>query len=315
MTWVAAEAAGNPIEGFGYGARVEYDLTDGTTVHGRIVVAGTDKVGEAHGVELDTDRPGDEMHWIGTILVRREGDTPAAPKAPRGPHLSPSMGEALDQLTGTPNGQVRKGGGITVQTARALHRRGLAFLVENHYTNGDWLLVVVEPEVQEVTDEGLLDLPVAEAALLAPLDPKRRYRAQRHAHIVAALGQADVAAGYPTLAQTYLQALEQRVGHVVLWQTGVLSDRQYGRFTDHAGAQWKAAREVPTGTWYAGTGWGEAVLTVEAPEYDAAHAAASDVIAADPVGYRELIHGFGLRRLTVGELVADRRAGKATGRK
>lgn len=316
MTWVAAEAAGSEIEGFGYGARVEYDLTDGTTVHGKITVPGTDKIGSAHGIELDTDVQPCELHWVGTGLVRPEATGAATPAAPRGPQLTPHMHEALSFLRGTLHGKVRKGSGILTGTARALVRRGLAYLDETAFENGDWLLVLVEPQVQEITDDQLADLPLEEAALLEPLSPARRYRALRHAHIVAQhLGDRDRAAGYPQLAQTRVEALEQRVSQVLAWQEGRITDREYGRFTDYAGKQWKAAREVPTNTWYVGTGWGEAVLTVEAPEYEAAHAAAAKLIAADPVGYRELVHGFGTRRLTVGELVADRRAGKATGRK
>lgn len=72
MTWTAAEFAGNELEGFGYGARVEFDLVDGTTVRGSIVVPGTDKVGSAHGIDVDIDPQGSLTRWVGTGLVRPE---------------------------------------------------------------------------------------------------------------------------------------------------------------------------------------------------------------------------------------------------
>jgi len=54
-----------------YGDRVEYDLTNGQTVYGKIAVAGDpDKIGDAHGIELDTDVQPAELHWVGTGLVR-----------------------------------------------------------------------------------------------------------------------------------------------------------------------------------------------------------------------------------------------------
>lgn len=226
--------------------------------------------------------------------------------------LTPAMDRAMDKLTGTERGQLRRGQGVTIQTARALHERGLAYLVERYYENGDWLLVVVEPEVQEVTDAQLTELLPEEAALLAPLDPKRRYRARRHAHIVAtALGDRDRAAGFPQLAQSYLQALAERVRLVTAWQAGELSDAEYGRYLDYAGRQWKSARTQVTNLWNIGTGYGEGVLVVEAVEAEEAVAKATAIIKADPVGYKELVKGFGRRRLTVQEAVDARRAKEA----
>lgn len=301
MTSVAAAPAGNELEGFAYGARVEYDLVDGTTVHGKIVVPGTDKVGSAHGIELDTDTAWDTMHWIGTGFVRPEGTgAPAAPKPPR--PLTPAMARALDQLQGALHGKVRKGNGIAVGTARALHRRGLAYLDETAFENGDWLLTLVEPETQVITDEGLAELPAEEAALLAPLDPRRRYRALRQAHIIARhFGDKDRAAGFPQLAQGRTEALAQRVQIVLAWQEGRLSDREYSRYSDYAGKQWKAARETPTNVWFFGKGHGEPLLVLEAATAEEAEAKADRIIAADPVGYRELTGGYGRRRITVKE--------------
>jgi len=226
--------------------------------------------------------------------------------------LTPTMQAAMDQLTGTLRGKVRKGQGITTQTARALHRRNVAFLIESYYENGDWLLVLVEPEVQEIADDQLPGLPVAEAALLAPLDPRSRYRAQRHAHIVATeLADADRAAGYPNLAQTHLEALGFRVRQVAAWKSGEFTDRHFSQYTDYAGLQWKAARTQVTNLWNIGTGYGEAVLVVEATTSDEAEAKAKALITADPVGYAELTKSFGRRRLTVQEAVDARRVREA----
>lgn len=222
--------------------------------------------------------------------------------------LTPAMAKAMDQLTGTLRGQVRKGEGTTLGTARALHRRGLAFLIEPYYANGDWLLVLVEPEVQEIADEGLLELPVAEASLLAPLTPRQRYRALRHAHIMSRHhAQRDIDAGYPQLAQSRVQSLAHRVALVRAWQAHEITDRQYGRYTDYAGEQWVAARTQATNLWNIGTGWGEPLLVVEATTSEEAEATAKAAILADPVGYKELTGSFGRRRLTVQEAVDARR--------
>jgi hypothetical protein len=222
--------------------------------------------------------------------------------------LSPAMTAAMDQLTGTLDGKIRKGSGVRVGTARALHRRGLAYLDERAFSNGDWVLVLVEPEVREISDDQLLELPVAEAALLAPLAPGYRYRAARHAHIVVRhFGEKDAAAGYPQLARTYLEALRERVGIIQSWQQHRLTDREYSKYLDLAGNQWKSARTTPTNTWHIGTGWGEPVLVVEAYTGEEMQAKASEMIAADPVGYKELLKGFGSIRCTVQQWADARR--------
>lgn len=226
--------------------------------------------------------------------------------------LTPAQDRALDQLRGTLHGKVRKGAGIQLATARVLHRLGLAYLDETAFGNGDWLLTLVEPEVQEITDAGLEDMPYVVAGLLRGLDPARRYRAARHAHIVSShFAESDRAVGYPQLARTFAEALAERVRLVLAWQAGEISDRQYGQHVDLAGQQWKAARQAPTNTWNAGKGWGEALLTVEAATYEEAHALVEQTVAADPVGYRELVPGFGLKRLTVQEWADARRVREA----
>jgi hypothetical protein len=226
--------------------------------------------------------------------------------------LTPAQDRALDQLRGTLHGKVRKGAGIQLATARVLHRLGLAYLDETAFGNGDWLLTLVEPVTQEITDEDLLALDPDEATVLWELDAARRYRALRHAHIAAShFGDADRAAGYPQLARTRLQALRERVHLVSAWRRMEISDRQYGQHVDLAGQQWKAARETPTNTWNAGKGWGEGLLTVEAATYDEAYALVEKTVAADPVGYRELVGGFGLKRLTVQEWADARRVREA----
>lgn len=54
-----------------YGDRVEYTLTTGEIVKGHIIAAGDpDKIGDAHGIQLDTDPANAELHWVGTGLVR-----------------------------------------------------------------------------------------------------------------------------------------------------------------------------------------------------------------------------------------------------
>lgn len=225
--------------------------------------------------------------------------------------LSPAMEAAMDQLTGTTSGKIHRGQGVAYRTARALAARELVYL------EGDgemWTMVLIEPEVQEITDAALEDMGAGEAELLRPLSPARRYRALRHAHIDLALSGIDRAAGFAGHIQSRSEALRQRVDLVLAWQRGRITDRQYGQYIDYAGTQWKSAREHVTDIWYIGTGYGEAVLTVEAASRTAAHAQADKIIAADPVGYRELVQGYGSRRITVGQLVADRRAGQATGR-
>lgn len=306
MTWVAAEDAGTPLAGFEYGTRVEYDLTDGTTVAGKIVVQGTDKIGSAHGIELDTDVQPCELHWIGTGLVRREGEGKAAPAAPQGPKLSPAMTRAMDKLTGTLSGTLVKGEGVTLGTAKALAQRGLVHL-ERHAA-GQWTIVLVEPEVQEITDAQLAALDGEEAEVLRPLSPARRYRALRHAHIAReTYGKGPLGVKYGDAGESRVAVLRNRVRAVLAWQAGELSDREYGRYRDLAGEQWKAARNYVTDVWYIGTGWGEAVLTVVAPTTEEAERIAAERIKGDPEKYAALSKGFGRRRMTVGELVADRR--------
>ena len=219
--------------------------------------------------------------------------------------LTPAQARALDQLQGTLHGKVRKGNGIHLRTARVLHALGLAYLDERAFENGDWLLILVEPVRQTIEDAELLDLPVAEAALLAPLDPKRRYRALRHAHIVSRhMAQRDIDAGYPQLAQTRPEALRQTIPAMLHWANARPGSV---KFLDLAGKQWRAARDAATNVWHIGTGWGEAVLVVEAVTEDEARAKADAAIAADPVGYRELVKGYGKRRLTVREWADLRR--------
>lgn len=307
MTSVAAPDAGNELAGFARGARVEYDLTDGTTVHGKIVVPGTDKIGSAHGIELDTDGPRDELHWIGTGFVRPEGT--GRPAAPQGPDLTPAQERAMDGLTGHPRGQLRKGQGVQLSTARVLHRLGLAYLDERAFDNGDWLLTLVEPVRQTIEDEELLELDVEEAALLAPLEPKRRYRALRHAHIVSRFyAEQDRAAGYPQLAKTRPEALREVIPAMLHWASARPGST---RFLDMAGRQWKAAREAATNVWNIGRSWGEPLLVVEAITREEAHAKAEAIVADDPVGYKELVGGFGSRRLTVQEWADARRLAAA----
>lgn len=54
-----------------YGTRVEYTLTDGTPVQGKIIVPADGSTGSAHGIELDSDDPlTDELHWIGMEFVQ-----------------------------------------------------------------------------------------------------------------------------------------------------------------------------------------------------------------------------------------------------
>lgn len=219
--------------------------------------------------------------------------------------LTPAQARALDQLQGTLHGKVRKGNGIHLRTARVLHALGLAYLDERAFENGDWLLILVEPVRQTIEDAELLDLPVAEAALLAPLDPKRRYRALRHAHIVSRhMAQRDIDAGYPQLAQTRPEALRQTIPAMLHWANARPGSV---KFLDLAGKQWRAARDAATNVWHIGTGWGEAVLVVEAITEGEAAAKADAAIAADPVGYRELVKGYGKRRLSVREWADLRR--------
>lgn len=227
--------------------------------------------------------------------------------------LTPAQDRALDKLRGTLHGKVRRGQGIQISTARALHRRGLAYLDECAFENGDWLLTLVEPVVQEITDAELEDMPYVVAGLLRGLDPKRRYRAARHAHIVSShFAESDRAAGYPQLARTFTEALAERVRLVLAWQAGEITDREYGQHMDLAGRQWKAARETPTNTWNIGRGWGEGLLVVEAVTEAEAQRKAEAAVQADPVGYKELLRGFGKRRLTVQEWAEARRLQEAT---
>lgn len=73
MTWVAAEPGGTPIEGFEYGTRVTWDRTDGTRPTGRIIVQGTDKIGDVHMIE-DDENPSGELVKISPQFVHRLSD-------------------------------------------------------------------------------------------------------------------------------------------------------------------------------------------------------------------------------------------------
>jgi hypothetical protein len=77
MTWVAAPDQGTELEGFGYGARVEFDLADGTTLHGRIVVPGTDRIGSVHKIDVDTDPAGSISRAVAVPFTRPEFGTAA----------------------------------------------------------------------------------------------------------------------------------------------------------------------------------------------------------------------------------------------
>lgn len=237
----------------------------------------------------------------------------AGSAAPEGPDLSPAMARAMDELTGTLTGRLHKGEGVTLTTAKALVRRDLAFL--DRHPDGTWTLVLIEPEVQEISDAQLAALDEEEAEVLRPLDPHRRYRALRHAHIARrSWGEGNSALAHGDAGESRLAVLRNRVRAVLAWQAGELSDREYGQRYDLAGSQWKLARNYVTDVWYIGTGWGEAVLTVVAPDRTEAERIAAEQIKADPDAYPGVTESFGSMRVTLGELVADRRRG-ATGRK
>lgn len=231
--------------------------------------------------------------------------------------LTPAMQRAMDKLTGTVKGRLRKGDGVAIQTARALHRRGLAYLEGD---NTSWDLVLIELEVREITDqqlgEALIEkrgMTLDEADMLRPLAPADRYRALRHAHIAReTYGKGELAVQYGDAGHSRAAVLSNRVRVVLQWKTGKISDREYSNHRNLAGEQFKSARSYVTDVWYIGTGFGEAVLTVQAVDGHTARAAADKAIAADPVGYADLVKGYGTRRLTLGDLVADRRAGKTT---
>lgn len=312
MTWVAAEAAGNPIKGFDAGTRVEYTLTNGDVVAGRLVVPGTDKIGSAHGIELDSDPVGSELHWIGTGFVRPEGASQAPePTTPRARRLTPVMERAMDQLTGTTSGKIHRGQGVAVRTARALADRGLVYLEED---GKNWTMVLIEPEVQEITDADLENLVEEEARVLRPLTPKDRYRALRHAHIARETwGKGVLAINYGDASQSRAAVLANRVGAVLAWKRGEMSDRQYSQHRDLAGEQWKAAREYVTDTWSVAERSGRHAFSVEAATREDAIAEAARIISADQVGYAELLKGYGTRRMNLGDVVAERRELAARG--
>lgn len=237
--------------------------------------------------------------------------------------LTPAQQRAMDQLTGTLDGRIAKGQGVRLATARVLHRLGVAHLIENYREDGTWVLVLVEPQVREITDaqlsEALVEkrmVTLGEADLLRPLAPADRYRALRHAHIAReAYGKGPLAVQYGDAGTSRAAVLANRVALVLSWKSGKTSDRQYGEHRDLAGEQFKASRNVPTNLWAVGTGYGEAVLTVEAPSAQEAEGKARAAIEADPVGYRELVNGFGMRRMTVQDAVDARRAREAAERK
>lgn len=229
--------------------------------------------------------------------------------------LTPAMRRAMDKLTGTTAGRLRKGDGVALQTARALHRRGLAYLEGD---NTSWDLVLIEPEVREITDqqlgEALIEkrgMTLEEADMLRPLAPQDRYRALRHAHIAReTYGKGELAVQYGDAGHSRAAVLANRVRLVLQWKTFKITDREYAKHRNLAGEQFKSARDYVTDVWYIGTGHGEGALVLRAVNAHAARVAADEAIAADPVGYAALTKGYGMRRLTLGELVADRRAGK-----
>ncbi len=73
MTWVAADNSGTPIEGFEYGTFVAYQMADGTERTGKIIVQGTDKIGDVHKIE-DDENPDAELVKISPQFVRRLSD-------------------------------------------------------------------------------------------------------------------------------------------------------------------------------------------------------------------------------------------------
>jgi len=70
MTWVAADTSGTPIAGFEYGTFVAYQMADGTERTGKIIVQGTDKIGDVHKIQPDDD-PDAEMIAAAPQFVRR----------------------------------------------------------------------------------------------------------------------------------------------------------------------------------------------------------------------------------------------------
>lgn len=73
MTWVAADTSGTPIAGFEYGTFVAYQMADGTERTGKIIVQGTDKIGDVHKIQ-DDDDPDGEMIAAAPQFVRRLSD-------------------------------------------------------------------------------------------------------------------------------------------------------------------------------------------------------------------------------------------------
>jgi hypothetical protein len=74
MTRVAADDSGTPLAGFEYGTFVAYQMADGTERTGKIIVQGTDKIGDVHKIEDDDSPEGTELVKIAPKFVRRLSD-------------------------------------------------------------------------------------------------------------------------------------------------------------------------------------------------------------------------------------------------
>ncbi|HEY9014148.1 MAG TPA: hypothetical protein VIM84_03675 [Gemmatimonadales bacterium] len=213
--------------------------------------------------------------------------------------LTPAMERAMHQLTGTTTGRIVSGEGVALVTARALHRRGLAHL-ETDAQGKRWNLVLVEPAVREISDEQLQEMSRDESAILTPLTPVHRYRVRRYAHI--RMAQADPGRVYASDDTMYIAVLHVRADRTYRWQTGAISERAYMQDRDLAGEQWKAAGRTPVDVWEILDRHRNAVMVVPGSSREDAHAQAGSLIEADPVGYREVVDGYGSRRLTLAEL-------------
>lgn len=214
--------------------------------------------------------------------------------------LTPAMERALDRLTGTPDGKIRSTDKtVKVNTARALHARGLAYL-DTDFSDGRWELILIEPQVQEIGDEQLQEMTSEEQRILTPLTPAARYRVRRHAHI--RMTQLSQSAPYSREALSYTAALHVRADLTYKWKSGAITEGAYRQDPDLAGVQWKAARSAVVNAWEITTGGGQRVMVVSATTREQARTLAEVLIQGDPVGYRELVPGYATRRLRLGEL-------------